>query len=40
LVIVPRSNVKLITGNSLELMKYVVSGGVVEFEPEKNEGTE
>jgi len=38
LVIVPRSNVKLITGNSLELMKYVVSGGVVEFEPEKNEG--
>ena len=40
LVIVPRSNVKLITGNSLELMKYVVSGGVVEFEPEKNEGAE
>jgi uncharacterized membrane protein len=39
LVIVPRSNVKPITGNSLELMKYVVSGGVVEFEPEKNEGT-
>ena len=39
LVIVPRSNIKLITGNSLELMKYVVSGGVVEFEPEKNEGT-
>jgi uncharacterized membrane protein len=38
LVIVPRSNVKLITGNSLELMKYVVSGGVVEFEHEKNEG--
>lgn len=40
LVIVPRSNVKLITGNSLELMKYVVSGGVVEFEHEKNEGAE
>jgi len=39
LVIVPRSNVKPIKGNSLELMKYVVSGGVVEFEPEKNEGT-
>jgi uncharacterized membrane protein len=39
LVIVPRSNVKPISGNSLELMKYVVSGGVVEFEPEKNEGT-
>lgn len=39
LVIVPRSNVKPITGNSLELMKYVVSGGVVEFEQEKNEGT-
>jgi uncharacterized membrane protein len=39
LVIVPRSNIKLITGNSLELMKYVVSGGVVEFEPEKNERT-
>lgn len=38
LVIVPRTNVKLISGNSLELMKYVVSGGVVEFEPEKNEG--
>jgi uncharacterized membrane protein len=38
LVIVPRSSVKPITGNSLELMKYVVSGGVVEFEPEKNEG--
>ena len=40
LIIVPRSNVKLITGNSLDLMKYVVSGGVVEFEPEKNEGAE
>lgn len=39
LVIVPRSNVKPIAGNSLELMKYVVSGGVVEFEPEKNEET-
>jgi len=39
LVIVPRSNVKPIKGNSLELMKYVVSGGVVEFESEKNEGT-
>lgn len=38
LIIVPRTNVKLISGNSLELMKYVVSGGVVEFEPEKNEG--
>jgi len=40
LVIVPRSNVKIISGNSLELMKYVVSGGVVEFEQEKNEGAE
>lgn len=38
LVIVPRSNVKVINGNSLDLMKYVVSGGVVEFEQDKNDG--
>lgn len=38
LVIVPRSNVKVISGNSLDLMKYVVSGGVVEFEQDKNDG--
>lgn len=40
LIIVPSKNVKPINGNSLDLMKYVVSGGVVEFEPEKNEGEE
>ncbi|MFN4886278.1 MAG: DUF502 domain-containing protein [Bacteroidota bacterium] len=35
LVIVPKANVKLLDTNSLDLMKYVVSGGVVEIEVEK-----
>ena len=39
LIIVPKANVKLLKGNSLDLMKYVVSGGVVEFEGEKDEAS-
>ena len=39
LIIVPRANVKILKGNSLDLMKYVVSGGVVEFEGEKDEAS-
>jgi len=37
LVIVPKANVKLLDTNSLDLMKYVVSGGVVEIEVEKKD---
>jgi uncharacterized membrane protein len=39
LIIVPKANVKMLKGNSLDLMKYVVSGGVVEFEGEKDEAS-
>ncbi|MFM7769371.1 MAG: DUF502 domain-containing protein [Bacteroidota bacterium] len=37
LVIVPKSNVKPLEVNSLGLMKYIVSGGVVEFEGDKKD---
>jgi len=40
LVIVPKANVKLLETNSLDLMKYVVSGGVVEIEVEEKDNNE
>ena len=35
LMIVPRSNVRVIERNAVEVMKYTVSGGVVEFDDDK-----
>jgi uncharacterized membrane protein len=35
LMIVPRVNVKVIERNAVEVMKYTVSGGVVEFDEDK-----
>lgn len=35
LMIVPRENVKVIDRNAVEVMKYTVSGGVVEFDDDK-----
>jgi uncharacterized membrane protein len=36
LMIVPRVNVKVIERNAVEVMKYTVSGGVVEFDEDKS----
>lgn len=35
LMIVPKANVKVIERNAVEVMKYTVSGGVVEFDDDK-----
>ena len=35
LMIVPKSNVRVIERNAVEVMKYTVSGGVVEFDDDK-----
>jgi len=36
LMIVPKANVKVIERNAVEVMKYTVSGGVVEFDDDKS----
>lgn len=37
LVIVPRSNVRAIDRNSVDVMKYIVSGGIVELDNEEDD---
>lgn len=37
LVIVPRNNVRPIDRNSVDVMKYIVSGGIVELDAEEDD---
>jgi hypothetical protein len=38
MMVVPTRNVKPIQGNPVDIMKYTMSGGIVEFDP--NDGAE
>lgn len=37
LIIVPRENVRAVDRNSVDVMKYIVSGGIVELDNDEND---